>query len=178
MIIPYKEWRPVVANGVFIAPDAWVIGDVDLAEQVSIFFGSVLRGDILPIRIGRRTNIQEHTIIHTSHHRTPSVIGEETTVGHRATIHGAQIGNRVLIGMGSIILDEAVIEDECVIGAGAIVTEHKRIPSRSLVLGAPGRVVRQLTDEELKFLPISAERYVNVGATYRDMQLSSVGPIC
>ena len=168
MIIPFRDKNPTIGPGGWIAPDAWVIGDVTLGEKVSIFFGAVLRGDILGIRIGNETNIQEHTVIHTSHGRIPTTIGDQVTVGHRAMIHGATIGNRVLVGMGSIILDEAVIEDQCVIGAGTVVTEGKIIPSRSLVIGVPGRVVRQLTDDEVAFLTLSATRYYPFGKTYDD----------
>jgi carbonic anhydrase/acetyltransferase-like protein (isoleucine patch superfamily) len=166
MIIPFKDWSPTVGEGTWVAPDAWVIGDVTLGEKVSIFFGAVLRGDILGIRVGRETNIQEHCMIHTSHGRTESIIGDQVTVGHRAIIHGATVGSRVLVGMGSIILDQAVIEDQCVIGAGTVVTEGKRIPARSLVVGVPGKVVRTLSDEEVSFLTLSATRYYPFGQKY------------
>ncbi len=166
MIIPFRDRAPTVGEGTWVAPDAWVIGDVTLGEKVSIFFGAVLRGDILGIRVGKETNIQEHCMIHTSHGRTESIIGDQVTVGHRAIIHGATVGSRVLVGMGSIILDQAVIEDQCVIGAGTVVTEGKRIPARSLVVGVPGKVVRTLSDEEVSFLTLSATRYYPFGKTY------------
>ena len=166
MIIPYKARIPVVGAQVFIAPDAWVIGDVELADNVTVLFGAVVRGDINKIRVGRRSNVQDLSVIHTSVGRWETVLGEEVTVGHRAVLHGCHIGDRVLIGMGSILLDESVIGDECVVGAGAVVTERKRFPARSMILGAPARVVRELTDEEIRFLSVSAARYVEVGATY------------
>jgi carbonic anhydrase/acetyltransferase-like protein (isoleucine patch superfamily) len=166
MNISYLNNTPKIGQNVFIAPDAWVIGDVELGDDVTVLFGSSVRGDILPIRIGERSNLQEHVVIHTSVGRIPTTIGEEVTVGHRALIHGATIGNRVIVGMGSIILDEAEIGDECIIGAGSVVTEHKKIPPRSLVIGTPGRVVRELTTDELAFLPVSANRYVTVGRNY------------
>src|SRR5690606_24995534 len=119
MILTLDGKKPEIGRNCFIAPDAWTIGDVVLGDEVTIMFGAVLRGDILPIRIRSRTNIQEHSLLHTGNGRTPTILGEEVTVGHRASIHGAKVGNRCLIGMGSIILDEAVIEDECVIGAGS-----------------------------------------------------------
>lgn len=167
MIIPYKDLQPVVGSEVFIAPDAWVIGDVELAQQVTVLFGAVVRGDIKKIRIGRRSNVQDLSVIHTSVGRWETVLGEEVTVGHRAVLHGCHIGNRVLVGMGSILLDESEIGDECVIGAGSVVTERKKFPPRSMIIGAPAKVVRQLTEEEIRFLSVSAERYVQVGATYR-----------
>lgn len=157
---------PVFGRHVFVARDAWVIDRVELGDEVTILFGSVLRGDILPIRVGNRSNIQDLTVIHSSHGRTPVEIGSEVTVGHRALIHGARVEDRCIIGMGAILLDEAVIGEESLVGAGSIVTEGKRFPPRSLIVGAPARVVRSLTDEELRFLPISAERYVKVGLEY------------
>ena len=168
MIIPFETKTPVVGAGTWVAPDASVIGDVTLGEKVSIFFGAVLRGDILAIRVGNETNIQEHSVIHTSHGRIPATIGEQVTVGHRAIIHGATVGSRVLVGMGSIILDEAVIEDQCIIGAGTVITEGKKIPARSLVIGVPGKVVRTLSDDEVAFLTLSATRYCTFGKRYSD----------
>lgn len=151
-----------------MAKDAQVIGDVTLGDDVSVFFGSVIRGDILPITLGCRSNIQEHSLLHTSHNRTPTIIGDDVTVGHRAIIHGAMVGNRVLVGMGATLLDEAVIEDDCIIGAGTLITEGKRIPSGSLVLGSPGRIIRELTDKERAYLLESASGYVETGRMFKD----------
>ena len=170
-IIPYLGKTPRMGQDCFVAPDAWIIGDTSLADEVSVFFGAVLRGDILPIQIGRRSNIQERVIIHTSNGRKPTIVGEECTIGHGAILHGCEIRSRVLIGMGATILDEAIIGEESVIGAGSLVTEGKHIPPRSLVVGVPGKVVRELRDEEIQFLRISAERYVQVGKNYRAMNL-------
>jgi len=157
---------PKLGKRVFVAKDAWVIDETELGDEVTVLFGAVLRGDILPIKIGRRSNIQEHSVIHTSHGRTPTIIGEQVTVGHRVTIHGAQIKDRCLIGMGSILLDEAVIQEDSLVGAGSLVTEGKVFPPRSLILGSPAKVVRSLTDDEVAFLTVSADRYVKVGAEY------------
>lgn len=173
MIIPYRDKNPTVGNQVFVAPDAWVIGDVTLGDQVSIFFGSVLRGDILSITVGRRSNIQEHSMLHTSHDRMPTVIGEDVTVGHRAIIHGATVGNRCIIGMGAILLDDAVVEDECIIAAGALITSNTRIPARSMVMGMPGKVVRGLSEEEISFLKQSATDYVATAEQYLEMHLDA-----
>lgn len=171
MIVPFRDKQPVLGEGVFLAPDAWVIGDVTLGEQSSVFFGAVLRGDLLGIRVGRRSNIQEHSVIHTSHDRHPVIIGEEVTVGHRVTIHGASVGNRVIVGMGSTLLDDAKIPEECIIGAGTLITEGKEFPPRSLILGSPGRAVRPLRDEEIEFLRFSAAGYVETAGVYRAMNL-------
>jgi carbonic anhydrase/acetyltransferase-like protein (isoleucine patch superfamily) len=165
MKLPIGNVTPRIGKNVFLAPDAWLIADVELADDVSVFFGAVLRGDIKAIRVGARTNIQEHALLHTTGGRTPTIIGEDCTIGHRAIVHGATVSDRCLLGMGAIILDEAVIEEECIIGAGALVPEGKRIPSRSLVVGVPGKIVRTISDEEVADLKKAAAAYVRTGAT-------------
>lgn len=167
MIIPVYNVMPKVGNGCFIAPDAWLLGNVTLGEQVSVFFGAVLRGDIEAITVGSETNIQEHALLHTSHGRSPAAVGSQCTIGHKAIIHGCTVGDRCLVGMGAIILDDAVIEDECLIGAGALIPEGMHVPKRSLVIGMPGKVVRELTEEEAANLTKSAADYVDVGQMYR-----------
>ena len=171
MIIPYGTTHPRIGERLFLAPGAWVIGDCDIGDDVSIFFGSVLRGDILPIRIGKRTNIQEHSIIHTSNGRIPTTVGEEVTIGHRSLLHGCTVGDRVLVGMGSILLDECVIGEDSVIGAGSLVTEGKAFPPRSMIFGSPAKLVRELRSEEVEYLRTSANRYVEVGRRYREQGL-------
>jgi len=165
-ILSGPRGAPTFGKRVFIASDAQVIDLVSLGDDVTILFGVVLRGDILPIKIGARSNVQEHSVIHTSKGRIPTEIGEDVTIGHRALIHGAVVEDRCLIGMGSIILDEAIIPSECIVGAGSLVTEGKRFAPRSLILGTPAKAVRALSDEEIKFLTVSAERYVKVGTEY------------
>ena len=167
MITSLGSSAPRIEPSVWVAPSAWILGAVSLGEHASVFFNSVLRGDILPIEIGPETNIQEHCLLHTSHGRTPTIVGSQVTVGHRAIIHGATVGNRCLIGMGSIILDETVIEDECVIAAGALVAEGKRIPSRSLVMGVPGKIVREVQDHEIANILESARAYVQTARELR-----------
>lgn len=169
MILALPDKTPRVSPKAFVAPDSWIIGDVSLGSEVSVFFGSVLRGDIQPIEIGARTNLQEQCIIHTSGGKSPVIIGEETTIGHRATIHGARVGNRCLIGMGSILLDDAIVEDEAIVAAGALVKLGMRVPSRTLVMGVPAKVVRELTDEEIAYLKQSADHYVEKGLMYRNL---------
>ncbi len=166
MIRSLNSRTPNIGTNVFVAQDAWVIGDVELGDNVSVFFGAVLRGDIEKIRVGRGSNIQEHCVFHTSH-GTPVTINEEVTIGHRAVIHGATVSSRCLIGMGAILLDGALIEEECMIGAGCLIPEGKRIPKRSLVIGVPGKVVRNLTNEEITYIAQSAEHYMQIGAQYR-----------
>jgi carbonic anhydrase/acetyltransferase-like protein (isoleucine patch superfamily) len=166
-VIPFGDKSPTIDPSAFLAPDAWVIGDVRIAGRASIFFNVVIRGDIQPISIGAGTNIQEHVLVHTSHGMSPVSIGENVTVGHRAIIHGCTIGVRSLIGMGATILDNAVIGDECIIGAHSLIPKGVTIPSRSLVMGTPGRIVRQITEQEAHDLQISAQNYQDLGATYR-----------
>jgi len=166
MILSGPRGAPVFGNRVFVAKDSQVIDLVTLGDEVTVLFGAVLRGDILPITVGARTNFQEHCVVHTSRGRIATQIGSDVTVGHRALIHGAIVEDRCLIGMGSIILDEAIIPEESVVGAGALVTEGKRFPPRSLIIGSPAKAVRSLTEEEIKFLTISSDRYVKVGLEY------------
>lgn len=167
MIKPYNNIQPTIHPNTFIAPDAWIIGDVEIAEDVSIFFNVVIRGDIQPIRIGRGSNVQEHSLLHTSRGRSPTIVGEQVVVGHRAIIHGCTIGNRCLVGMGAIILDDTVIGDESLIAAGTVIAENKKFPPRSLIMGVPGKVVRTLSDEEVKRQIKSAEEYVITGRTLK-----------
>ncbi len=165
-VIPFKEKTPVVSASAFVAPDAWIIGDTTVGDNVSIFFNTVLRGDIQSIKVGRGTNLQEHTLIHTSHGMSPALIGEDVTVGHRAIIHGCSIGDRCLIGMGATVLDNAEIGEECIIGAHTLVPKGTKIPPRSLVIGTPAKVVRSLTEDEIKSLTDSARGYQTLAATY------------
>lgn len=142
----------------WVAPSAEVIGNITIASGVSVWFGSVLRGDNEPITLGAGSNLQEHTVIHTDP-GFPCTIGQNCTIGHKALLHGCKIGNGTLIGMGATILNGAEIGDNCLIGAGALITEGKVIPSGSLVMGMPGKVVRPLTDEQKSANMKSAEHY-------------------
>jgi carbonic anhydrase/acetyltransferase-like protein (isoleucine patch superfamily) len=152
-------FRPV-DGGAFVASNAIVTGDVTLGEEVGVWFGCVLRGDDAPLVIGRRTNVQDLTMIHADT-GVPNVIGEECTIGHRVVLHGARIGDRCLIGMGAILLGGSVIGDESLIAAGAVVKEGFVVPPRSLVVGLPGKVIRTLTDADVAAIRASAEGYVN-----------------
>ena len=166
MILPHHGKWPNIHETAFVAPSADVIGEVEIGSHSSIWFQVVIRGDVHKIAIGSRTNIQDHSMLHVTRDQSPLKIGDEVTVGHRATLHGCTVGNRVLVGMGAIILDDAVIGDDCVIGAGALVTKGTKVPPGSLVLGMPAKVARALKPEELKFLPQSAENYVKDAMEY------------
>jgi carbonic anhydrase/acetyltransferase-like protein (isoleucine patch superfamily) len=167
MIIPHHGIWPKIHETAFVAPSADIVGDVEIGSQSSVWFQCVIRGDVHFIRIGSRTNIQDHSVLHVTRRQSPLFIGDDVTVGHRATLHGCRIGNRVLIGMGALVMDDAEVGDECIIGAGALVTKKTRVPPRSLVLGSPAKVVRPLRAEELEFLAKSAENYVNDSRGYQ-----------
>jgi carbonic anhydrase/acetyltransferase-like protein (isoleucine patch superfamily) len=149
----------------FVATGAVLIGDVHVGPEASIWFGAVVRGDCEQIRIGARTNLQDGTIVHADL-GFPCLIGVDVTVGHRCVLHGARINDRCLIGMSSTLMNGAVLGEECIVGAGALVTEGKQIPPRSLVMGVPARVVRQLTEANLRLLREGAEHYVAAAREY------------
>ncbi|MTH78816.1 gamma carbonic anhydrase family protein [Paracoccus aestuariivivens] len=157
---------PQMADDAWVAPDAQLIGKVVLEEGASVWFGSVLRGDNEEIRVGRNSNVQELTVCHTDI-GCPLTIGANCTIGHRAILHGCTIGDGALIGMGAIILNGARIGAGSLIGAGALITEGKEIPPGSLVMGAPGKVVRELDDEARAKLLKSAEGYRANAARFR-----------
>ena len=161
MQLEYKGKKPILNNIALEAPGCSIIGDVTLEEDVSIWFGAVVRGDVEAVRIGRRSNIQDNATVHVNHD-TPALIGEDVTVGHNAVIHACSIGDRCLIGMGAIILDYVEIGEDSVVGAGALVTQGKKFPPRSLIIGSPAKAVRTITDEQCKQLKESADTYVKL----------------
>ena len=166
MILQLDGVQPRLGRDVFIAPSALVIGHATLGDAANIWFGSVVRADVGTIHIGARTNIQDLSMIHVTHDKFTTWIGADVTVGHRAMLHGCRIEDTVLIGMGSIVLDGAVIEPRCIIGAGALIPPGKRIASGSMVMGSPGKVTRQLTDSEMDQFTVSAQHYVNLARRY------------
>ncbi len=162
------HYRPeLVSPSVWIAPGAIVVGEVSLADEVNIWFQAVLRGDVEPIRVGARSNIQDGSVLHADP-GFPCDLAEDVTVGHRAVVHGATVERGALIGMGAVLLNGCVIGEESLIGAAALVRQGMIVPPRTLVLGVPARVVRDLTDEELAHLRESAPRYVERARFYRD----------
>ena len=173
IILEYQGYKPELSDGAWIAPGATVIGDVKIGKDSSIWFGCVVRGDVHKIRIGDRTNIQDLSMIHVTHYKNPNksdghptIIGNDVTVGHRVMLHGCTIEDACLIGMSATILDGAIIGKESIVGAGALVTMNKLFPPRSLILGSPAKVVRELSDDEVAELYASAKRYVKFKENY------------
>lgn len=164
--LPYRGIHPTIPANVFIAGGAYIIGDVEIGFDSSVWFNVTIRGDVNYIRIGSETNIQDGTTIHVTRQTHPTIIGDRVTIGHNALLHGCTVGNNVLIGMGAIIMDGVTIEDNCIIGAGSLITPNKVIPSGNLVKGTPGQVTRQLNQDELDFLDISAKNYVRLKNEY------------
>jgi len=174
MIHKFKDFTPEMGEGTWIAPSADVIGDVKIGQDCSIWFGTVIRGDVHYITIGDRTSIQDLSMVHITHHKkadrsdgSPTVIGNDVTIGHRVMLHGCTIEDACLIGMSATILDNAVIGKESIVGAGSLVTKNKKFPPRSLIMGSPAKVVRELTDAEVEELYASAKRYVSFKNEYQ-----------
>ena len=166
MIKAYKGVTPTIASTAFIEDTAVIVGDVVIEADSSMWFHSVVRGDVNYIRIGRRTNVQDLSLLHVTHDAYPLIIGDDVTIGHHVVLHGCTIQNRVLVGMGAVLMDGVVVGNDCLIGAGALVTEHTKIPPGSLVVGSPARVKRPLQDTELAWLKESAQNYVRYALDY------------
>lgn len=165
MMHEFEGYYPKLSSQVFIAPGAQVIGDVELATGVSVWYNTVIRGDFETVKIGKKTNIQDGSVCHVDYNQ-PLKVGEYVTVGHGAILHGCQIGDANLIGMGARILNGAVIGDKCIIAAGSVIPEGKEIPSGSLVMGVPGKVVRELSESEQEGLSAGAEDYFKKAEKY------------
>ena len=164
-VLPYKGVMPRIASGVFVAPTGSVIGDVVIGNGSSVWFGTTVRGDFQPVRIGCFTNIQDNTTVHVMGD-VPTEIGNYVTIGHNCIVHCRKIGNNSLIGMGSIILGYTEIGDNCIIGAGTLLTQHKKIPNNCLVYGNPAKIIRAIRDDEMEALRASAMRYFDHARTY------------
>lgn len=169
----YLNVFPQIDDSCYIDTMSVVIGDVSLAENVSVWPFAVIRGDVNSIRIGKNSNVQDHCMLHVSHKNaskpngSPLVIGEDVTVGHHVTLHGCTIGNRVLIGINTVVLDDVIIEDDVMIGAGSLVPPRKRLESGYLYVGSPVQQIRPLTEKEKEFLAYSASHYVKVKNNYK-----------
>ncbi|MDQ6989048.1 MAG: gamma carbonic anhydrase family protein [Mariprofundaceae bacterium] len=164
----YQHWTPQIEASAWLAPSADVIGRVEIGADSSIWYQSVLRGDVHDIQIGARTNIQDHSTLHTSHGVAACVVGDDVTVGHGCILHGCEIQSHCLVGMGSLIMDQAVLEEGCFLAAGSLVPERKVLRGGYLYAGSPARERRPLTEQEKSFLKQSAQHYVNVARNHRE----------
>jgi carbonic anhydrase/acetyltransferase-like protein (isoleucine patch superfamily) len=165
-IFPYKGKYPKISDSAFIAPNAVIIGDVEIGDYSSIWFSCVIRGDVHYIKIGNWTNIQDLTMIHAEKDKYPTIIGNYVSIGHRAIIHGCRINDYVLIGMGAIILNNAFIDSWTIVAAGSVVRENFKGEKGVLIAGVPAVVKRKLTDEEMKLIEDIPQRYVRYSRDY------------
>lgn len=166
-ILAFDGKAPRLAASVFLADGSVVSGDVEIGEDSSLWFGTVVRGDVNQIRIGARTNLQDQTVVHVTAGTHATIIGDDVSIGHRAVLHGCTIQDRSLVGIGSIVMDGAVVGPDAMVGAGALVPPRMIVPPGKLVLGAPARVVRDLTPAEVASMLDRAARYVGYAAKYR-----------
>ncbi len=166
-LIEARGFKPTLGKDVFIADGAKIIGDVKIADGASVWFNSTLRGDVMPITIGKETNIQDGSVLHGTYGVHACEVGDRVTIGHNVILHGCKIGNSCLIGMGSVVMDGAIIGDRCVVGAGSLVTEGKSFPPGSLIVGRPAVAKRPLNEAELKFLEQSADNYLLYKTWYK-----------
>ncbi|MCP4007472.1 MAG: gamma carbonic anhydrase family protein [bacterium] len=168
IVLPYRGVLPRVAADAFLAPGCSVIGDVEIGARSSVWFGCVLRGDVQPIRIGARTNIQDGTIIHVTNDGWAATIGDDVLIGHQCVIHACRLEDRAFIGMGAVVMDEAVVESRAMVAAGALVTPGKRVLSGQLWAGQPARYVRELSEAEQDESERRVSHYEELAAEYRE----------
>jgi carbonic anhydrase/acetyltransferase-like protein (isoleucine patch superfamily) len=166
MLRSYKGRQPVVHQTAYVDESAQVIGDVEIGEASSVWMNAVIRGDVHRIRIGRRSNVQDGTIVHVMRGTHATTIGDDVTIGHGVIVHGCTLGDRILVGMGAILLNGVDVGHDCIVAAGTLLTENAQIPPRSLVMGSPGKVRRELTDDDVASIRDYAERYVGYRLDY------------
>jgi carbonic anhydrase/acetyltransferase-like protein (isoleucine patch superfamily) len=158
--ISVRGHTPKIDKSAFIADNARIIGDVVVGENASVWYNVTIRGDVMPIRIGKEANIQDGSVLHGTYGKFGCTVDERVTIGHQVVLHGCHIGKESLIGMGSIIMDGADIGPQCIVGAGSLITEGAKFPARSLILGRPAKVIRDLTEAEIRGLMLSADNYL------------------
>ncbi len=168
MIVPFRGAVPRLGSGVHLAPTAVVIGDVEIGRDSSVWFHTVIRGDVHRIRIGERTNVQDGCVLHVTGGVHPLLVGNDVSIGHRAVVHGCTVSDRVLVGIGAVVLDGARIGEESIVGAGAVVAEGASFPPRSLLLGVPARRTRDLTDQDLARILRTRDDYLRLAVAYRE----------
>lgn len=167
LILPWRGVRPRIAPSTFLAPTATVIGDVEIGPDSSVWFGAIVRGDVQPIRIGARTNVQDGTVVHVTHTGIPTLLGDEIMIGHACVIHACTLESRCFIGMRATLMDEAVVETGAMVAAGALVTPGRRIPAGELWAGTPARFVRKVRPEEHAEWEHLVDHYAALAAEYR-----------
>ncbi|MDQ3713667.1 MAG: gamma carbonic anhydrase family protein [Acidobacteriota bacterium] len=167
MIKSFQNLSPEIHESAFVADDAIIIGAVEIGAESSVWFGSILRGDVNHIRIGARTNVQDGSIIHVSRKTHPTILEDEVTLGHRVTLHGCHIETGCLIGIGAIVLDGVCVGRNSLVAAGSLLTPNTQIPPRSLVMGSPAKVKRELGDDEVKDLEKFWQNYVSLSRIYK-----------
>src|SRR5215471_14417300 len=174
-IYSHRDVRPTLAPDVFVAPNAVVIGDVHLGAGASVWFGTTIRGDCFPIRIGKRTNIQDGSVVHVTGGKARTTVGDDVTVGHMALLHGCTIGDRCLVGMGSIVLDGAEIGDESLVAAGSLVAPHSKFPARSMIMGRPAKLLRTIRSGDLEWMLEAGKLYLGYSKTFLSSEVKVIG---
>lgn len=169
-VLPFRDKTPALGEGVFIAPGAFVIGDVEIGAGTSIWFNTVVRGDVHSIRIGARTNIQDGSVVHVTGGRFPVVVGDDVLIGHMVMLHGCTIESGAMVGMRATVLDDVVVEGGAMVAAGALVTPGKRVRKGEVWAGAPARHVRDMTDADAEVMRYAPPHYVELAETYRRMK--------
>lgn len=165
-ILSYQGKVPKIHESVYVAPTATIIGDVEIGEGSSIWFGAVLRGDVMPIRIGKEVSVQDNAVVHVTGGMSSTVVGDRVTVGHTAILHGCIVGNDCLIGMGAVVLDNARIADGCIVGASSLVTMGSTFEASQMILGSPAKPRRPIKPQERTMIELSAQHYVELSHTY------------
>ena len=158
---------PRLADSVWVADGAVIIGDVEIGPESSVWFGAVVRGDVNHIRVGARTNLQDYSVLHVTSRTHPTIVGDDVTLGHRATLHGCTVKDRCLVGIGAIVMDGAVVGEDAMVAAGSLVPPGMVVPPRMLALGSPAKVKRELTREEIEYFRESAANYAGYAEQYR-----------
>jgi gamma-carbonic anhydrase len=167
VILPYEGVSPRIDAAAFIAPGAVLVGDVTVGPEASIWYGCVLRGDVAPITVGARANVQDGTIVHVSRKNGPTVIGEGAMIGHQAVIHACTLEPGAFVGMSATVMDKAVVEGGAMVAAGALITPRKRVPAGEVWAGTPAKLLRALSDEEAAYIPDSVAHYVRLGQAHK-----------
>lgn len=166
-ILPYKGVMPTIAKNAYIAPNATIIGNVTIGAESSVWFGTVIRGDVMPITIGERTNIQDNSVIHVTRVTGPTHIGSGVTLGHAVMLHGCTVEDHSFIGMRAVLLDDSVVKQGAMLAAGAVLTPRKTVPSGAIWAGSPAAYMRDMSQKERDFIPESADNYIRLAQEYQ-----------